>query len=623
MVGAVRDGAEPLDPATARAAAAADYLTFTSASTVRFFLAAAGALDGPRLASIGPATSAAARGRRRARPRGRTPHARGARRRSWPTPRTEPPSSPPRSRPRPGSGRRRPRGPLAMIREGAAGHLPLGLRDDGRVRRRRARGDRADRARGARDRPRPRDPAPRRPAGRADARARAAVRAGRRAPRGRRPRGRRAAPRAIALRTADEDRLLVGPDNGLLLPAAERFGGIAEVVEVSASPWRLEPVSATFHGRDVFAPVAARLARRRAAGRGRRAARPRSSSSRSSCPRPRRDGGRRPATVVGVDGFGNVVAARRPRRPRAPGCGSAVPERRSPPATPSLEATNARTFADVAPGAAIVYEDAAGARRRDQHRRRRGAIARRPARRRGPARGAARRRVRRMTRLGRPRLHLRETASTNDRARALAAAGAPHGTLVTTGAQTAGRGRQGRTWAAPARQGAAVLARSLRDVRPAAAAPRRPGRRRPRGRRGAGQVAERRPGRRPQARRDPRRGTSAGGLGGARHRRQRGDRPRRAPVRAARPRRDARPRPEASRRRSPSSSTTSSTARRAAGRRARRPARSRDALRDRPVRWAGGTGTGAGIDDTGALLVRLPDGRVQTLDAGEVHLGGG
>jgi uroporphyrinogen III methyltransferase/synthase len=53
--------AEPLDPGTAGAAARADYVTFTSASTVRFFLAAAGALDGPRIASIGPATSAALR----------------------------------------------------------------------------------------------------------------------------------------------------------------------------------------------------------------------------------------------------------------------------------------------------------------------------------------------------------------------------------------------------------------------------------------------------------------------------------------------------------------------------------------------------------------------------------
>ena len=53
--------AEALDAETARAAAQADYVTFTSASTVRFFLAAAGALDGPRIASIGPATSAALR----------------------------------------------------------------------------------------------------------------------------------------------------------------------------------------------------------------------------------------------------------------------------------------------------------------------------------------------------------------------------------------------------------------------------------------------------------------------------------------------------------------------------------------------------------------------------------
>jgi BirA family transcriptional regulator, biotin operon repressor / biotin---[acetyl-CoA-carboxylase] ligase len=51
--------------------------------------------------------------------------------------------------------------------------------------------------------------------------------------------------------------------------------------------------------------------------------------------------------------------------------------------------------------------------------------------------------------LGRPRLHLRHTGSTNDRARELAIAGAPHGTLVTASAQTAGRGRQGRRWWAP------------------------------------------------------------------------------------------------------------------------------------------------------------------------------
>lgn len=60
-----------------------------------------------------------------------------------------------------------------------------------------------------------------------------------------------------------------------------------------------------------------------------------------------------------------------------------------------------------------------------------------------------------MTALGRPRLHHREIDSTNRRARELASAGAPHGTLVTAGAQSAGRGRQGRRWEAPA--GSALL----------------------------------------------------------------------------------------------------------------------------------------------------------------------
>ena len=60
-----------------------------------------------------------------------------------------------------------------------------------------------------------------------------------------------------------------------------------------------------------------------------------------------------------------------------------------------------------------------------------------------------------MTVLGRPRLHLRATTSTNDRARALAQEGAPHGTLVTASEQHAGRGRQGRTWSAP--PGSALL----------------------------------------------------------------------------------------------------------------------------------------------------------------------
>jgi BirA family biotin operon repressor/biotin-[acetyl-CoA-carboxylase] ligase len=51
--------------------------------------------------------------------------------------------------------------------------------------------------------------------------------------------------------------------------------------------------------------------------------------------------------------------------------------------------------------------------------------------------------------LGTPRIHYRRTGSTNERARELARSGAPHGALVTAAEQTAGRGRQGRTWTAP------------------------------------------------------------------------------------------------------------------------------------------------------------------------------
>ena len=67
-----------------------------------------------------------------------------------------------------------------------------------------------------------------------------------------------------------------------------------------------------------------------------------------------------------------------------------------------------------------------------------------------------------MTTLGRPRLHLRATTSTNDRARALAQGGAPHGTLVTAAEQHAGRGRQGRRWSAPPGR-ALLLSLVLRD----------------------------------------------------------------------------------------------------------------------------------------------------------------
>jgi len=65
-------------------------------------------------------------------------------------------------------------------------------------------------------------------------------------------------------------------------------------------------------------------------------------------------------------------------------------------------------------------------------------------------------------RLGTPRVHHRRTDSTNARARELAGAGAPHGTLVTADEQMAGRGRQGRTWTAPPGR-ALLMSLVLRD----------------------------------------------------------------------------------------------------------------------------------------------------------------
>ena len=194
--------------------------------------------------------------------------------------------------------------------------------------------DRAASPRGAGDRPRPRDPAPRRAAGRADARARAAVRA---APactsRSSTPRSARGGARSRCGRR-DEDRLLVGPDNGLLIPAAERFGGVAEAVEISPRRGGSSRSSATFHGRDVFAPVAARLAGRRAAraapatplepvdlvaldcrGRARGAARWSPTSSASTVRQRRRSTPRTPTCGAGLR-LGDPVARRAPARRR-------------------------------------------------------------------------------------------------------------------------------------------------------------------------------------------------------------------------------------------------------------------------------------------------------------------
>jgi len=164
--------------------------------------------------------------------------------------------------------------------------------------------------------------------------------------------------RAVALRTAEEDRLLVGPDNGLLLFAAERFGGVAEAVEVSFSPWRLQPVAATFHGRDVFAPVAAHLA----------AGEPLAAAGAPMDPgelvrlergTARVEDGAIVTEAVAVDGFGNVLLAVGHDELRA----AAGWLRLGRPArlvrgTEETVLPFVRTFAEVPPGAPLLYEDA-------------------------------------------------------------------------------------------------------------------------------------------------------------------------------------------------------------------------------------------------------------------------
>ena len=165
--------------------------------------------------------------------------------------------------------------------------------------------------------------------------------------------------RALALRTAQEDRLLVGPDNGLLLPAADLFGGVAEAVEISASPWRLEPVSATFHGRDLFAPVAARLA----------CGAPLAAAGAPLDPgelvtqeqsQPRQEAGALVAHVVATDRFGNAIldAAHDDLVESGLRLGDPIAARVG---GRRVRGVVARTFSDVAAGALLLYEDAGGA----------------------------------------------------------------------------------------------------------------------------------------------------------------------------------------------------------------------------------------------------------------------
>src|SRR6185436_726600 len=116
--------------------------------------------------------------------------------------------------------------------------------------------------------------------------------------------------RAIAVRTVD-GRTFVGPDNGLLLLAAEQFE-IEAAHELTDERYRLPEVSRTFHARDVFAPAAAHIA----AGVGIQELGPPVEPSdlvRVDVPDPQVGRSQISATVLAVDRFGNVATnAQRP-----------------------------------------------------------------------------------------------------------------------------------------------------------------------------------------------------------------------------------------------------------------------------------------------------------------------
>jgi S-adenosyl-L-methionine hydrolase (adenosine-forming) len=161
--------------------------------------------------------------------------------------------------------------------------------------------------------------------------------------------------RALVLRTVD-GRLLVGPDNGLLLPAAERVGGIEAAHEITNRGYALEPISPTFHGRDVFSPAAAHLALGIDPADLGAAVSP-AELVRLEIPEAQVGERRIRATCLYVDRFGNIQLNLHADQIEPLGI---VPGRRVEIelAVDRFYAQAARTFAEAGAGEIILYEDA-------------------------------------------------------------------------------------------------------------------------------------------------------------------------------------------------------------------------------------------------------------------------
>ena len=162
--------------------------------------------------------------------------------------------------------------------------------------------------------------------------------------------------RALALRDRD-GRLYVGPDNGLLLPAAER-AGLAEAHEIVNPAYALSPVSRTFHGRDIFAPAAAHLAKGVATSELGPPIDP-TALVRLELPRPELRSHRISSTVLYVDAFGNMqLNLTREHLDQADVQPGARVELEL--AGQRYYAVAARTFSDARSGDLILYEDSYG-----------------------------------------------------------------------------------------------------------------------------------------------------------------------------------------------------------------------------------------------------------------------
>ena len=162
--------------------------------------------------------------------------------------------------------------------------------------------------------------------------------------------------RAVAVRTTD-GRTFVGPDNGLLMLAADELG-VVSAHELENSRYRLPDVSRTFHARDVFAPAAAHLAAGVALDELGPAVDP-TTLVRIDLPDPQVGRSQISATVLSVDRFGNI--ATNARRGHIDALGLADGDRVEVRiALDRYYAVVAGTFADAAPGELIVYEDSYG-----------------------------------------------------------------------------------------------------------------------------------------------------------------------------------------------------------------------------------------------------------------------